>query len=135
MLRISYQLVCIDVSACSYFMPRYISRFFPRKLICRLWFVRTSLHTLHILQICDASLWRSSILSHLQNGKTNFLNIFYSLIWCFFYVFRLDTNTTMMWGSVLNTFSTRKQKKKTFQSKNVWRKTFRCATVLIIYKK
>ena len=112
MLRISYQLVCIDVSASSYFMPRYISRFFPRKLICRLWFVRTSLHTLHILQICDASLWRSSILSHLQNGKTNFLNIFYSLIWCvFFYVFRLDTNTTMMWGSVLNTFSTRKQKK------------------------
>ena len=112
MLRISYQLVCIDVSASSYFMPRYISRFFPRKLICRLWFGRTSLHTLHILQICDASLWRSSILSHLQNGKTNFLNIFYSLIWCvFFYVFRLDTNTTMMWGSVLNTFSTRKQKK------------------------
>ena len=124
MLRISYQLVCIDVSACSYFMPRYISRFFPRKLICRLWFVRTSLHTLHILQICDASLWRSSILSHLQNGKTNFLNIFYSLIWCvFFYVFRLDTNTTMMWGSVLNTFSTRKQKKnisvKKFMEKNL----------------
>ena len=124
MLRISYQLVCIDVSACSYFMPRYISRFFPRKLICRLWFVRTSLHTLHILQICDASLWRSSILSHLQNGKTNFLNIFYSLIWCVFLCFQIrhkyDDDVRKCLEYVLN----KETKKKHFSQKMYGEKPF-----------